>query len=436
MDSDFQRAPFVKVDENSLPPGQVNGRGSWGPTGMGLNMPSLLAPGQNIWSTIPRNWGGYSTLSGTSMAAPYIAGCAALVKQVYPGYSSSEISRLLTVTARPLNFNDGTNKTYDFLAPVAQQGNGLVNALKAVRTKTMLSSSHLAWNDTEFFNGMAKFEVWNKGNESIEYTLFHRPAVTVLTLSPDAKTITPWTRDNSSALASEEFLQNLLADRHANITIYPQNLRIGPGESASVQVTADIKTFDNLSSRCPLYSGFIHLDGGEDEEQLSVSYGGIGCSMRQMAVMPPGWNLTFVTAATASQAEGESYEAAPILPNATFQLRNFQTPMMYLDSSYLLPTLNVELAISSRAISVEVLPATALFTERGDSIFSLDQTAKPGGFSRSTGNLLSWSGQLSNGSWVSEGVFKFKVCALRAWDLNQDWRDCVITNPFILQYMD
>ncbi|TIC91550.1 Major intracellular serine protease [Colletotrichum higginsianum] len=437
MDSGFRGVPFIKVGENSLPPGQVNGRGSWGPTGLGDSMPSLLAPGQSIWSTIPRSWGGFGTLSGTSMAAPYIAGCAALVKQVHPGLSSSEISRLLTSTARPLNFNDGTNKTYNFLAPVAQQGNGVVDALGAVRTKTALSRSHLAWNDTDFFTGSASFEVQNKGNESAEYNFSHRPAVTVLALSPDGRSITPWTRDNSSSLASEEFLQNLLADRHADVTISPQSLRIGPGETALVRVTADIKTLDDLRSRCPLYSGFIYVNDGGSDDGLTISYMGIGCSMRRMVVMPPGWNKTFVTAATTKQAEGESYDAIPISPNTTFLLQGHQTPKMYLNTSTLLPTLNVELAMFSRALTVEVFPAAAADDDRGVSVFSPDQAAKPGGFGRSTTNLITWSGQLENGSWADEGLYKFKVCALRAWERTsgpQAQKDCVVTAPFGIEY--
>ncbi|TKW55340.1 hypothetical protein CTA1_11868 [Colletotrichum tanaceti] len=186
--------------------------------------------------------------------------------------------------ARLLNFNDGANNAYDFLAPVAQQGNGVVDALRAVKTKTALSSPYLAWNDTTFFTRSASFQ------------------------------------------ASEEFLQNLIADRHANITIPPLVLRIRPGETATVRVIADIKTLDDLRPCCPLYSGFIHVSDGRIDARaagqpgLTVSYMGIGCLMRQMAVMPSDWNRTFVTAAMTKLAEGKQYNAVPISPNATFLL--------------------------------------------------------------------------------------------------------------------
>lgn len=40
----------------------------------------IVAPGENIWSTVPVNMGGYALNSGTSMAAAYVSAAAAMVK--------------------------------------------------------------------------------------------------------------------------------------------------------------------------------------------------------------------------------------------------------------------------------------------------------------------------------------------------------------------
>lgn len=59
----------------------------------GANSVNVGAPGVGIRSTVP---GGYAELSGTSMAAPHVAGLAALIKSAYPTMSLSEIrSRIL-----------------------------------------------------------------------------------------------------------------------------------------------------------------------------------------------------------------------------------------------------------------------------------------------------------------------------------------------------
>jgi subtilisin family serine protease len=58
----------------------------------------LFAPGDGIRSTIPGN--GYTEEQGTSMAAPEVAGVAALVWSQYPRLTAAELRAVLLVTAR------------------------------------------------------------------------------------------------------------------------------------------------------------------------------------------------------------------------------------------------------------------------------------------------------------------------------------------------
>lgn len=62
----------------------------------------LTAPGSAIYSTLPG--GGTGMMSGTSQAAPHVAGAAALLKSVAPSLSSTKIREVLTKnTDGPLN---------------------------------------------------------------------------------------------------------------------------------------------------------------------------------------------------------------------------------------------------------------------------------------------------------------------------------------------
>lgn len=67
----------------------------------------IAAPGVDVYSAwrTPEN---YNTISGTSMATPYVAGIAALLWEANPGASASDIWMLLTQTAKrlPLNVSD------------------------------------------------------------------------------------------------------------------------------------------------------------------------------------------------------------------------------------------------------------------------------------------------------------------------------------------
>ncbi|HET7697972.1 MAG TPA: S8 family serine peptidase [Vicinamibacterales bacterium] len=61
---------------------------------------SLFAPGEAIRSSVPG--AGFSELSGTSMAAPHVAGAWAIVRQAAPGRSVSAVLSALRSTGRPI----------------------------------------------------------------------------------------------------------------------------------------------------------------------------------------------------------------------------------------------------------------------------------------------------------------------------------------------
>ncbi len=95
---------------------------SRGPTGDGRSKPDLVAPGEKIWSSVPE--GGVRFLDGTSMAAPHVSGCAALLMARYHELigDPSRIKVILTSTASDLG-----RESYF-------QGHGLVDVLRAMQS--------------------------------------------------------------------------------------------------------------------------------------------------------------------------------------------------------------------------------------------------------------------------------------------------------------
>lgn len=76
---------------------------SGGPTPISLEMkPDVSAPGVSILSSYPPRLGSWSQLSGTSMAAPHVAGAAALLRQRHPTWSVQQIKSALELTGKPV----------------------------------------------------------------------------------------------------------------------------------------------------------------------------------------------------------------------------------------------------------------------------------------------------------------------------------------------
>lgn len=94
----------------------------------------LFAPGQDI--TAPEAGGGTRTVSGTSFAAPMVAGAAAVVKAAFPGITSRDVVARLLSTATPLDINnDGVIDNDD----INIAGHGLLNLENALDPQGTIS---------------------------------------------------------------------------------------------------------------------------------------------------------------------------------------------------------------------------------------------------------------------------------------------------------
>ncbi|MGB9631245.1 MAG: S8 family peptidase [Candidatus Methanodesulfokora sp.] len=124
---------------------------SWGPTYDLRVKPDVLAPGVSIIAArasngstqpIPENKY-YAKLSGTSMAAPHVAGVVALMKQAHPSWNASMIKNALIGMAKDLGHN------------IYKQGGGRVNAQASVLTKLIPLNASISLgliNGTKEFN--------------------------------------------------------------------------------------------------------------------------------------------------------------------------------------------------------------------------------------------------------------------------------------------
>ena len=97
---------------------------SAGPTPVSVQLkPDVSAPGVDILSSVPAREGSWSGFSGTSMAAPHIAGAAALLQQRHPTWTPEQVKSALAQTGTPIG-QPGD------IRPV-REGGGLVDLQKA-----------------------------------------------------------------------------------------------------------------------------------------------------------------------------------------------------------------------------------------------------------------------------------------------------------------
>lgn len=100
---------------------QADRRAGFSQTGPHID---LCAPGVNILSTVWNN--GFTTMSGTSMATPHVAGVAALILSIKPSLTAPQCADILRQTADPLR------DTAADAVPNTNFGWGCVNAFAAV----------------------------------------------------------------------------------------------------------------------------------------------------------------------------------------------------------------------------------------------------------------------------------------------------------------
>ncbi|KAF4463807.1 subtilisin-like serine protease pr1c [Fusarium albosuccineum] len=294
-------APLA-AERPSLAGGRLNDFSSWGPTIDARLKPEVAAPGGSIYNT----WldGTWTTISGTSMAAPYVAGLSALVLEAHGTRSERDDaaayarSRIIT-SARSIKHPDGS----DSPASIAQQGTGLVDAVKAVRYSTSVNPPNIHLNDTDHFEATHEIQVTNNGEEQVTYRLSHTVEPTFFSRNVDTDRI-----DLQPARSSEP-------EDAASVELSTTDLVVGPGETANFEVTFKEPSADN-TARFPVYGGAIAISG-DNGEDVRVVYMGIHGSINNFTHWG-GDSRPFLNENGESMVDGETYsfnsESVPYAP--------------------------------------------------------------------------------------------------------------------------
>jgi subtilisin family serine protease len=113
---------------------------SGGPTPISLRMkPDVTAPGVDVLSSVPRREGLWAFFSGTSMAAPHVAGAAGLLRQRHPSWTVDEIKSALVQTGKPVLGGSGGE------VETTREGGGTIDLTRADNPLVFASPTGLSF---------------------------------------------------------------------------------------------------------------------------------------------------------------------------------------------------------------------------------------------------------------------------------------------------
>ena len=222
--------------------------------------PDIAAPGGSIYSTFPLALGGYTSLSGTSMASPHLAGTVALLLQARPSLSPTLVREILQNNAVPALApapNDGVADS------TLRQGAGLVHIDAAVLNPVRATPAKIALGESQSGPVTTTITFTNEGAADVVYALSHVPA-----LSTVGSTYEP---------TSE-------ASGYATTAFSAATLTVPAGGTASVEATITAAAALEGGS---LYGGYLVFTPSGGSGVIRVPYAGFKGDYQGLQILTP-----------------------------------------------------------------------------------------------------------------------------------------------------
>ncbi|HUD40376.1 MAG TPA: S8 family serine peptidase [Dokdonella sp.] len=181
-----------------------------------LTKPDVAAPGTDIYAAARTADGSYRYLSGTSMASPHVAGAAALLRAIHPGWTPMEVKSALQMTAiRPMGaWWDGDGV-----------GNGRIDVSLAERAGLVMDETY------------ANFLAANPSSGTLDVKALNLPSMRNTACTPSC-TFTRTVRSTLATASDWSVGFDTAADLTATVT--PASFSLAPGATQTLQITVSV----------------------------------------------------------------------------------------------------------------------------------------------------------------------------------------------------
>ncbi|EHL00982.1 putative Minor extracellular protease vpr [Glarea lozoyensis 74030] len=415
--------------DNDVDAGVASYFTTMGPTNELYIKPDVAAPGGQIFSTYIG--GGWATLSGTSMACPYVAGVAALYISKFGGRSKNgagfakDLAMRIIASGDAIAWDDGQGAGTDYgvYASVAQVGTGLINAVKVLDYSTGLSFGKFALNDTHHFSRYHKIDITNRGSTPITYTFSTQDFGGMNTYVTD-----PAVYGAPRVAYFEDVIFS--PQKMVPSVSYPGGtFTVAPGQTKTAQFNFNYPTGLD-PKKLPIYSGKV-LIKGSNNETVGIPYLGLAADLhKDLGIMfqyPLGYpiitstvdyipisekaNFTF----DLSLAKQDFVNLYTKLQYATTELRWDIFDSTWTERNWKYPPVVGQAGYIGSATAWNPAPGPGFFDPATDDendlvAFPLRQMSRT--ILGRSGLELWWLGKLANGTQIAPGKYKMRFAAL------------------------